>query len=180
GCSVTQQQVEKEIERCIITMSEDQFDSEEKIDVSNLAVGIEKLLLDKKLLNDRDPAAYQNLFNLLNEEKIDSTELEKVMQDFYQKNFDIIHNAALYAIEYACVVDTKEKFPELFETTESLQTLYQSFEELKKTNDLGVFVTSITDAIPNAEFQEKIVYRVPVITAMYSIMEQTYSRNRNQ
>ena len=179
GCVTTQQQVEKEIEQCIIVTSEDHFDSDEKINASNLALSFEDLLLDKYLLVDRSPKAYQDLFDLMNKEMIDSTELERFMRDSYNQNLNLLYSPTLYAAEYSCVADAKEKFPEVFEASESLQGLFESSDAFRQTKNLESLVNSITNSIPEAEFQKKTVYRLPVIIAMYGIMEQVYSRYRN-
>lgn len=180
GCATTQHQAEKEIEQCIITMSENNFDSENKINATDLVANFENLLLEQGFLMDRSPKAYRDLYDLINEEKVDSLKLDMILFAAHQKELGIMNSPTLHASEYACVVRVKEEFPKVFEESKSLLGLYNSMMEYKEAmGALETLVVSVTDKVPEAEFREKIVYRLFVITAMYSIMEQTYSRYKN-
>ena len=107
--------MEKEIKRCVILNSENHFDSDGKTNASNLAINFENLLLKKRFLTDNSSTAYQDLFNRINEAKIDSTELERLIRDSYKQNLDLLYSPLLYATIYACVVENQEKFPNMFD-----------------------------------------------------------------
>ena len=180
SCFLKQEEMEKKINQCIISNTSDTYGRDIlEVNQIDLATRFEILLLSNDLINDIGGQNYKALFESIRGKKIDTTVLAEILKKASSTNLDLLAYPTLVLTPMGCVNTMRDDHKEVFESIESLIALSESFKKYKKTTDLETLVISITDKVSEADFRAKILYRIPVITAMYGIMEQTYSRYRN-